>query len=210
MTRGRVACFRGPLIADSWQAMAGPRKHGTLRCGGFSMSDQTVSGPTGLEPAAAPRPVLLTSRPVERPSTWRAWWYLVRLSVQRQSRSHQMVWVALILLGLTATIILLNTAAGRWGMNHYRSPRGSGPRFDQYLQSIQGFAMACRGRRPRWPSGRLAAKLEGVAGTLGLLHILQLDRVRRVHELSVAGLEHVVRDGCAGRRARIAGVYFGC
>ena len=101
------------------------------------MSDETGNEATGVEPAALLRPVVLTSRPVERPSAWRAWWYLVRLSVQRQSRSHQMVWVALILLGLTATIILLNTAADRWGMNHWRSPRGTGPRFDQCLQAVQ-------------------------------------------------------------------------
>jgi ABC-type transport system involved in multi-copper enzyme maturation permease subunit len=31
-----------------------------------------------------------------------------------------MVWIALALLGLTATIVALNTLAGRWGMGHYR------------------------------------------------------------------------------------------
>jgi ABC-type Na+ efflux pump permease subunit len=43
-----------------------------------------------------------------------------------------MVWIALILLGLTTSIVAVNTAAGRWGMNHWRSPRGSGLTFDQW------------------------------------------------------------------------------
>jgi ABC-2 type transport system permease protein len=62
----------------------------------------------------------------------RAWLYLVRLSFQRQARAHQMVWIALILLGLTTSIVGVNTAAGRWGMNHWRSPRGMGLTFDQW------------------------------------------------------------------------------
>src|SRR5205807_2385389 len=104
---------------------------------GRRMSDDALSTAVGPEAAGKPRPVVLTSRPPERPTALRAWWYLVRLSVQRQSRSHHMLWVALILLGLTATIVLLNTAANRWGMYHWRSPRGSGPTFDQYWERLQ-------------------------------------------------------------------------
>lgn len=115
------------------------------------MSDSKTSAATELETALAPRPVVLTSRTVQRPSALGAWWYLVRLSVERQSRSHQMVWVALILLALTATVILLNTAGGRWGMNRWRSPRGSGPRFEQYLTTAQ----ALRHGLP-WPQPAMA------------------------------------------------------
>lgn len=96
------------------------------------MSDDSLGTALGK-----PQPIVLTSRPPEHPSALRAWWYLVRLSALRQSRSHHMLGVALILLGLTTTIILLNTAANRWGMYHWRSPRGSGPTYDQYWERLQ-------------------------------------------------------------------------
>jgi len=51
---------------------------------------------------------------------WRAWWFLVMLSIRRQARVRQMVWIALGLLCLTATLVALNTLAGRWGMDHWR------------------------------------------------------------------------------------------
>ncbi len=71
------------------------------------------------------------SRPFP-PSPFRAWLYLVRLSWQRQARAHQMVWIALILLGLTTALVAVNTAAGRWGMDHWRAPQGSGLTFQQW------------------------------------------------------------------------------
>jgi hypothetical protein len=43
-----------------------------------------------------------------------------------------MVWIALILLALTTSIVAVNTAANRWGMNHWRSPRGTGLTFEQW------------------------------------------------------------------------------
>jgi ABC-type transport system involved in multi-copper enzyme maturation permease subunit len=43
-----------------------------------------------------------------------------------------MVWIALILLALTTSIVGVNTAANRWGMNHWRSPRGTGLTFEQW------------------------------------------------------------------------------
>src|SRR5262249_13871697 len=49
------------------------------------------------------------------PSPWLAWCYLVWLSWQRQARAHLMVWIALGLLAFTLFIVVLNTAAGRWG-----------------------------------------------------------------------------------------------
>src|SRR5262249_46635038 len=50
----------------------------------------------------------------------RAWFYLIWLSMQRQARVWQMIWIALGLLLLTATVIALTTAQGRWSMRHYR------------------------------------------------------------------------------------------
>jgi ABC-type transport system involved in multi-copper enzyme maturation permease subunit len=69
------------------------------------------------------------------PSTLRGWFYLVWFSFQRQARARQMVWIALALLGLSVTLIALNTAAGRWDMEHWRSPRRDGPRFEQWLDA---------------------------------------------------------------------------
>jgi len=60
------------------------------------------------------------------PSPVRAWLHLVLLSFQRQARSRQMVWIAMILLGLATAFIAVNTAADRWGMDHWRSPPGYG------------------------------------------------------------------------------------
>jgi ABC-2 type transport system permease protein len=50
---------------------------------------------------------------------FRAWFYLIWLCMQRQARVRQMVWIALALLGLMATLIALNTLAGRWPMYHW-------------------------------------------------------------------------------------------
>lgn len=66
-----------------------------------------------------------------------AWFALVRLCIQRQARSHQMVWIALILLGFTTAVIAVQTAANRWGMDHWRMPRRVGPTFNQYLIQLQ-------------------------------------------------------------------------
>jgi hypothetical protein len=68
-------------------------------------------------------------------SSFRAWCYLVWLSFQRQARARQMVWIALGLLAVTVTVIALNTAGDRWGMNHWRSPRGRGATYRQWLDT---------------------------------------------------------------------------
>ena len=80
---------------------------------------------TGAEERALPAPVSLSAA--------RAWIYLVWLSFQRQARARQMVWIALGLLVVTMTVTALNAAAGRWQMDHWRSPRGVGPSFRQWL-----------------------------------------------------------------------------
>ena len=58
------------------------------------------------------------------PSTFRAWWHVVVLSIQRQGRARQMVWIALALLGIITLFTELRTASGRWGMNHWRDAEG--------------------------------------------------------------------------------------
>jgi ABC-2 type transport system permease protein len=61
------------------------------------------------------------------PSLWRAWFYLVRLSWQRQARAHQMVWIALALLVFAIVFVGLNTALNRWDLHNRRWPPGTQP-----------------------------------------------------------------------------------
>jgi ABC-2 type transport system permease protein len=71
------------------------------------------------------------------PSSFRAWCYLVWLSVQRQARVRQMVWIALGLLVFAVLLVVINTAAGTWSMRHWRSPFRRGPTFVQWADEIQ-------------------------------------------------------------------------
>jgi ABC-2 type transport system permease protein len=81
-----------------------------------------------------PSPRLPVSPSPARPaSAVRSWFYLVWLSIQRQARARQMVWISLGLLLLTMVVVWINTAQDRWGMNHWRSPHGRGPTLPQWL-----------------------------------------------------------------------------
>jgi ABC-2 type transport system permease protein len=53
----------------------------------------------------------------------RAWLALVVLSIRRQANARQMVWIALGLLVFAAAITAVQSAAGNWGMGHWRWPR---------------------------------------------------------------------------------------
>jgi ABC-type transport system involved in multi-copper enzyme maturation permease subunit len=70
-------------------------------------------------------------------SSFRAWCYLVRLCLQRQARAHQMLWIALTLLALMLAVVGLNALAGRWSMNHWRSPRGVGVTFEGWVNVVR-------------------------------------------------------------------------
>jgi ABC-type transport system involved in multi-copper enzyme maturation permease subunit len=48
-----------------------------------------------------------------------AWLYLVRFSLERQARLRQMVWIALALLVLMATVVGLVTMGNRWTVKHW-------------------------------------------------------------------------------------------
>jgi ABC-2 type transport system permease protein len=83
----------------------------------------------------------------------RAWFYLIGLSIQRQVRARQMVWIALALLAVTVTIVGLNTARGRWSMDHWRvRPEGApGPlpvSYGQYLEGRASLAAATTATDP--------------------------------------------------------------
>jgi ABC-2 type transport system permease protein len=67
----------------------------------------TSFSPPQLSVSAAPSPV-------------RAWLTLVRLSVRRQARMRQMVWIALSLLALTMGFVALNSTLSRWAFTERR------------------------------------------------------------------------------------------
>src|SRR5438876_79671 len=64
------------------------------------------------------------------PSPVRAWLALVAVSLQRQARMRQMVWIALGLLLLTTGIVAAIRYDTGWGMYHWRWPRRVGPSFN--------------------------------------------------------------------------------
>jgi hypothetical protein len=94
----------------------------------------------------------------------RAWFYLVWLCFQRQYRVRQMVWIALALLAFTTTVIALNTAGGRWGMSHWRMPRGSGATFTELLD---GWTVASK--RATFTSPEATALGDGVTAACRVL-----------------------------------------
>lgn len=75
------------------------------------------------------------------PSPWRAWLYLIRLSIQRQARAHMMLWIALGLLAFALFVIALNTQAGRWSMSYWRFPSRGGPAVEAYLRALEDVGM---------------------------------------------------------------------
>jgi ABC-type transport system involved in multi-copper enzyme maturation permease subunit len=68
-------------------------------------------------------------------AVWAAWLYVLWLSLRRQARARQMVWIALGLLLVTVVVIGLNTARGRWGMSHWRFPRRVGPTYQELIDA---------------------------------------------------------------------------
>jgi ABC-type transport system involved in multi-copper enzyme maturation permease subunit len=71
------------------------------------------------------------------PSAWRAWWFLVWLSWQRQARAHLMVWIALGLLALTLFIVGLSTQMGLWNRAFDRWPEERGRTYAQHLLDLE-------------------------------------------------------------------------
>jgi ABC-2 type transport system permease protein len=71
-----------------------------------------------------------------RMHTFRAWCYLVWLSIQRQARARLMVWVSLGLLALMTFLIALNTRAGRWNMAYWRWPGRGGATYTEWLETL--------------------------------------------------------------------------
>jgi hypothetical protein len=75
--------------------------------------------------------------PSAEPRLWRAFGYLVLLSWQRQARARQMVWIALGLMAFSASLVAINTAADRWGLQHRRYPGRQGPTVEQWVDRGQ-------------------------------------------------------------------------
>ena len=96
---------------------------------------------------------------IQTASALRAWFYVVWLCIQRQARARQMVGIALALLGLTATMVELNTLGNRWGMSHWRQPRGFGPTYSQWLACVTSLPFV-------QPGASLQAAYTGVSRVL--------------------------------------------
>jgi hypothetical protein len=75
--------------------------------------------------------------PAEIRSNMRAWVALVRLSLGRHALPRQLAGISLSLLLLASLIVALNTLNDRWSMAHWRSPRGVGPTYADWLAMVQ-------------------------------------------------------------------------
>ena len=72
-----------------------------------------------------------------RPSLARAWLALVWLSLQRQARARQMVWIALALLAFAVAFVAIQTRAGRWDMGKWRWPHRDGALLSSWVAETQ-------------------------------------------------------------------------
>src|SRR5438128_9569195 len=91
-------------------------------------------------------------------SLLRAWIELVILSVRRQARMRQMVWIALALMGLAIVAVALVTYLGSWRLSD-RRPRGRGPTYAQTVTATH--ALLSRSD----PAGALPAALSASLNT---------------------------------------------
>jgi hypothetical protein len=99
-----------------------------------------------------PAPVTLSPSHPATLSAPRAWCYLVWLSLQRQARARQMVWIALALLAVSVGLVSLRSAVGPWGMQRWRFPR-RGTTFQDWTVELNGVL----GMTARPPAGGAAA-----------------------------------------------------
>ncbi len=74
---------------------------------------------------------------MSRTSGIRGWCYLVYLSLSRQARVGQLVWIAIGLLGLSIAIVAINTRANRWTMDRWRFFGRRGPTLSQWMQESE-------------------------------------------------------------------------
>jgi ABC-type transport system involved in multi-copper enzyme maturation permease subunit len=75
--------------------------------------------------------------PAKVRSKTRAWLALIRLSAGRHVLPRQLAGISLSLLLLASLIVGLNTLNDRWSMAHWRSPRGLGPTYADWLAMVQ-------------------------------------------------------------------------
>jgi hypothetical protein len=67
---------------------------------------------------------------------WRAWCFLVWLSVRRQARARLMVWVSLGMLALLTFLVALATQAGGWSVAHRHWPGRGAPTNAEWLEGM--------------------------------------------------------------------------
>lgn len=74
--------------------------------------------------------------PAVEPSAWRAWLALVGLSLRRQARARQMVWIALVLMGFALALVAIAHARGRFSLGHRQYPRPIGWTYTQWADHL--------------------------------------------------------------------------
>jgi len=72
----------------------------------------------------------------------RAWFALIGLSIRRQARMRQMVWIAFGLLTLTTIIVAVITWDNGWGMSRWRHPRRAVPPYERVTYQALSAAYA--------------------------------------------------------------------
>src|SRR5437764_6599677 len=86
-----------------------------------------------------------------KPSSMRAWLFLIRLSILRQARMREMAFIALALLTLAVALVWIFSRADAWNMNNwptFRRPGSYSFRERTYLLE----AVISRGALPGMPS----------------------------------------------------------
>ncbi len=89
-----------------------------------------------------------SGEPSYQQSQVRAWFYLVWLSLQRQARMRQMVWIAVGLLVFAAVFVALQTALGRWDMHNWGfrvKPSGWRATYRSVADHTEGLLLALPG-----------------------------------------------------------------
>ncbi len=109
----------------------------------------------GTEPLAVGGSVSLSPCLPVSLSGVRAWFALVWLSLQRQARMRQMVWIALSLLVFAAAFVAVWTAADRWNMGEWHWLSRKGPTFRQTANNSEAILLGM-------PDGGRAALAAGL------------------------------------------------
>ncbi len=103
---------------------------------------------------------------VQEGSTLSAFLALIWISWKRQARARQMVWIALGLLVFSLVAVYLQTARDRWGMHHWRWPRGRDPKALTYLEAVNRLPLVLAVVQPNAPGQAVQHAVFGATRTI--------------------------------------------